>query len=272
MGSAEPHSREHRLLHLIGAVGETAAARQDWRRVLSEGIRELFEVKMGAVSDIGPVRPAPNPRPARMTDVGLTDGERNTLFSYVHDPDAFDPFLSNILAGPRVSRVVTRRDLVPDDNWYGITLVEDYMLKAGLDDVLAGVFIGGVGDQASAFMTVAVRAAGERPFGTVEIESMRMLQQGLAGWSRFLIDHPSHGQPPMQMLALSENPPTRGLPRLSPRLRQLLDCFIQGKSEQQAADEMGLSRHTVHMHAKRLYRAMEVKTRAELVAKALRAR
>jgi DNA-binding CsgD family transcriptional regulator len=272
MGFSDSHSLERSVLRLVGAVGETAAAGEDWRKVLGQGVLELFHVKVGAVSDIGPVRPAPNPRPKRMTDFGLTEGERNALFSYIHDPDAFDPFLSSILAGPRVNRVVTRRDIVPDDNWYGITLVEDYMLKAGLDDVLAGIFIGGVGDQASAFMTVGVRAAGERPFGAPEVEAMRMLQQGLAGWSRFLVDHPTLAAPQANAFTLGEGVSADALPRLSPRLRQLLDCFIQGKTEPQAADEMRLSRHTVHMHAKRLYRAMDVNTRAELVAKALRSR
>lgn len=266
MPNLNTHSPERAALSLVGAVGETAAAGQDWRQVLALGLQSLFNVKMGALVDIDSAHATPNPRPRHVTEVGLTEGERAALWSYVHDPDAFDPFLSNILAGPRSNRVVTRRDVVADDNWYGIPLVEDYIRKAGLDDLLVGVFI--PEGAKSGFMTVAHRALGERSFTSVEAETMRLIQHGLSGWSRLLIDRSA---PPSMTPA--RDPLARfPMPRLSPRLRQLLEGFIAGKSERQVADEMGLSRHTVHMHAKRLYKAMEVKSRAELVAKAMRAR
>jgi DNA-binding CsgD family transcriptional regulator len=233
--------------------------------VLSEGIQDLFRAKMGAVVDIDPTQSGPNPRPQRVTEVGLTSSERRALWSYIDDPDAHDPFLSSVLAGPRQNRVVTRRELVSDDQWYGITLVEDYVLKAGLDDVLAGVFM--IDGGRAGFLTSVLRASKDPAFTPAEADTMRLIQQGLAGWSRFLIDGHSPSAPatlrPIHADAFAQ--------RLSPRLRELLQRFIEGKSEQQAADEMGLSRHTVHMHAKRLYKAMNVKTRAELVAKALRA-
>jgi DNA-binding CsgD family transcriptional regulator len=230
-------------------------------------LQDLFRAKMGAVVDIDPRRASPNPRPQRVTEVGLTQSERRVLWSYMDDPDAYDPFLSSVLAGPRGNRVVTRRDLVRDDQWYGITLVEDYVLKAGLDDVLAGVFMIDGGN--SGFLTVAHRASDGPAFTAAEAETMRLVQQGLAGWSKFLIDERGAAGRLAASSShhLEANP---AVPHLSPRLRQLLDRFIAGKSEQQAADEMGLSRHTVHMHAKRLYKAMNVSTRAELVAKALR--
>lgn len=266
MGLAISQSVERDALALVGAVGETAAAGQCWRTVLSQGMQKLFRAKMGAVSDIGPVRPVPNPRPVRMTDVGLDPSEHATLFSYIQNPEVFDPFLSQVMAGPRTNRVVVRRQIVPDDQWYGIPLLDDHMLKVGLDDVLAGLFVDE--GMSSGFMMIAVRPKGEQPFHDREIETMRLIHRGLNGWCRFLVDHDG----PTLSRAGEPVVATATPPQLSPRLRQLLEFFIEGKSEKQAAEEMGLSRHTVHMHAKRLYRAMQVKTRAELVSKALRAR
>ena len=53
---------------------------------------------------------------------------------------------------------------------------------------------------------------------------------------------------------------------LSPRLVQTLDRLLQGDSEKQVAVRMGISRHTVHAHVKKLYRHFGVNARPELLA------
>ena len=59
-------------------------------------------------------------------------------------------------------------------------------------------------------------------------------------------------------------------PHLSPRLRQTLQHLLAGDSEKQVAGKLGLSRHTVHIYVKSLYRHFEVNSRGELLAKCLR--
>ena len=54
---------------------------------------------------------------------------------------------------------------------------------------------------------------------------------------------------------------------LSPRLGQTLDCLLAGQSEKQAAHQLGLSPHTVHVYVKTLYRRFGVTSRAELLAR-----
>ena len=54
---------------------------------------------------------------------------------------------------------------------------------------------------------------------------------------------------------------------LSPRLQQTLASLLAGDSEKQAAAKMGLSRHTVHVYVKNLYRRYGVSSRGELLAK-----
>ncbi len=46
-----------------------------------------------------------------------------------------------------------------------------------------------------------------------------------------------------------------------------MTCFLDGYSEKEAAQKLGLSKHTVHTYARKLHRALGVATRAELLAR-----
>jgi DNA-binding CsgD family transcriptional regulator len=54
------------------------------------------------------------------------------------------------------------------------------------------------------------------------------------------------------------------LPR---RVRQTLDRMLAGDSEKQIALRLGISRHTVHVYVKTLYRRYAVSSRGELIAR-----
>ena len=53
---------------------------------------------------------------------------------------------------------------------------------------------------------------------------------------------------------------------LSPRMRQVLALLTRGDSEKQVAMALGISRHTIHDHVKRLHRHFGVQSRGELLA------
>jgi DNA-binding CsgD family transcriptional regulator len=55
---------------------------------------------------------------------------------------------------------------------------------------------------------------------------------------------------------------------LPPRLSQTLQLLLQGHSEKQIANQLELSRHTVHNYVKALHQRFEVCSRGELLAKA----
>lgn len=59
---------------------------------------------------------------------------------------------------------------------------------------------------------------------------------------------------------------------LPPRHRQTLQCLLEGDTERQAAQKMGLSRSTVHEYVMAVYRHFAVSSRAELLAHFLRHR
>ena len=62
-------------------------------------------------------------------------------------------------------------------------------------------------------------------------------------------------------------PPGADLTGLRPRLRQTLERLLAGDSEKQIAIRLGLSRHTVHVYVKGLYRHFQVNSRGELLSK-----
>jgi DNA-binding CsgD family transcriptional regulator len=57
---------------------------------------------------------------------------------------------------------------------------------------------------------------------------------------------------------------------LSPRMRQTLERLLAGDSEKEIAARLGLSRHTVHVYVKTLYRRFDVCSRGELLARFVR--
>ncbi len=59
-------------------------------------------------------------------------------------------------------------------------------------------------------------------------------------------------------------------PKLSPRERQTLQYLLAGDSEKQVAAKLDISRHTVHIYVKTLYKHFGVNSRGELLAKCLR--
>ncbi len=54
--------------------------------------------------------------------------------------------------------------------------------------------------------------------------------------------------------------------KLSPRMVQVAHLLIEGYTQQEAADALGLQRHTVHDYVKQIYRRLGVHSRAQLLA------
>jgi DNA-binding CsgD family transcriptional regulator len=54
---------------------------------------------------------------------------------------------------------------------------------------------------------------------------------------------------------------------LSPRERQTLELLLAGNAEKQIASRLAISRHTVHVYVKSLYKRFGVNSRGELLAR-----
>jgi DNA-binding NarL/FixJ family response regulator len=81
----------------------------------------------------------------------------------------------------------------------------------------------------------------------------------LRGWSKV----PLVGR---ALVSASEPSPER----LAPRLRQTLAFLLEGDGEKQVAARLGLSVATTHQYVTALYRHFGVRSRAQLMAHALR--
>ncbi len=53
---------------------------------------------------------------------------------------------------------------------------------------------------------------------------------------------------------------------LSPRVRQVLRCLLEGDGDKQVAHRLGISRHTVNQYTKTIFKHFCVQSRAELMA------
>jgi DNA-binding CsgD family transcriptional regulator len=57
---------------------------------------------------------------------------------------------------------------------------------------------------------------------------------------------------------------------LPPRARQVLRCLLEGDGDKQVAVRLGMSRHTVNAHVRRIFAHFGVTTRSELMARWIR--
>ena len=134
------------------------------------------------------------------------------------------------LGRPRERPVVqtwTREQVVGEREWYSSAMFNDYMLKANIDlGIVSWHLLNGS-------MTHAVSyhlAIGERKFTQRERRLVRFM-------------HPEVGRLIGNALA---GPHGAGRSALSPRLRETLDCLLEGESEKQAARRMGVRFFTAH--------------------------
>lgn len=67
-------------------------------------------------------------------------------------------------------------------------------------------------------------------------------------------------------------PPRRAAFNLTPQENELLRLIVDGHHKKTAAHEMGISVHTVNFHLKNVYEKLQVHSKSEAVAKALRER
>ena len=65
-------------------------------------------------------------------------------------------------------------------------------------------------------------------------------------------------------------PPETSNYKLTPQETELLKLLIEGHHKKTAAKEMGISFHTVSFHLKNIYEKLQVHSKTEAVAKALR--
>ena len=153
------------------------------------------------------------------------------------------------LPGPLTTRA--RRQLVPDSTWYRSASYERFREPAGIDQKALSFFQ----VSATALSGIAFHAPlRDRDLSARELRSLEFF-------------HAELGRLVGGALVSDTEP---GLTDLSRRLRETLACLLEGDTEKQVAARLGVSHATAHQYVTALYRHFGVRSRAQLMAHAMR--
>jgi DNA-binding CsgD family transcriptional regulator len=156
---------------------------------------------------------------------------------------------------PRPGRLITqtRRQVLPDPEWYGSAWYNECHRVIGIDHVLGTIRELAPGGVYHGFNLH--RSMGEPDFSERQRRLLHLFHAELGRLIGPVLVSPTDSYSPT---------------RLPPRVRETLACLLDGDSEKQAAARMGLSVPTVHQYVTALYRHYGVSSRAELLARVVR--
>ena len=246
--------RAYRLIHECRDLGHDPTACPCHA---IEQLTRLVGAQVGVVVEFRLGGPAEPPGVTVLHDHGwLTSRhraywyERDILQREVVRRPTFQEFAAR--SGTLLTR--TREQLVDAAAWYRSAEFQEMHRQFGLDDLLASGFRRP--ESPCLFGLVLIRSLGGERHGERERQLVHLFMDEL---SRYV----------GTALALE---PGGVFAALGPRLRQTLECLLEGDSEKQVAARLGLSRHTVHEYVTALYRRFDVQSRGELMAFFLRHR
>jgi DNA-binding CsgD family transcriptional regulator len=242
----------YRLIHECRDLGHDPTA---WPRHAIEQLTQLVGSQVGLIVDFRLGEPGAPPGITLLHDHGWLIPhhgaywrQRNFVNREVGQAPTFQKFVA--LSGTLLTR--TREQLVDDTAWYRSGEFQEINRQVMVDDLLVSGFWRPVSP--FLFSLGLYRSLGEKRHGERERRLVHLFHHEL---SRHI----------GRALALEHGGAVALLPR---RLRQTLDCLLEGDSEKQVAARLGLSRHTVHEYVKALYRRLGVASRAELMVQYLR--
>jgi DNA-binding CsgD family transcriptional regulator len=239
------------LFVLRGEAEELGALTPECRRHVLARTAELLGAAAGALILDGDAAPG---RKGRILD-SVThnfDGVTRPAFQpLVEWGSAYHPLVARLFERQTGAVgemfVETSRQTLTPRAWYDSPYYCDHVRSIGFDEsIISTVGTGRVGMvQGFGFF----RERGLAPFGDREKELLMLVELGLG---------PFIHRPVTQMVAAS---------RLSPRERDVLAGLLDGLADKEIAARLGISRHTVNQRAKQVFRAFDVHSRAELLAR-----
>jgi DNA-binding CsgD family transcriptional regulator len=235
---------------LIGECRDLGRDPALWQTRMLEGLRPLIGVPV-AVGGEG--RWTPSLEAISAFDVGL-DARGHDLYVAYHREvgPGGDPIFRALRSLRGRHLVRTRRDVVSDAVWYGSAAWNDYRRPIYIDDQLTSVYQ--VSGDGAVSVIALIRARNEQAFSP---RHQRLLS----------FFHAELG-PLIGRSLVSDTEPSADT--LSPRLRQTLVCLLEGDSEKQIASRLRLSPATTHQYVTSLYRHFGVRSRAQLMAHAIK--
>jgi len=249
-----------RIAAIVGECRELGDDAAVWRPHWFAGLAGLVGAGIVMGGELTGVR-AGKPCYTAMADWGWQHGFNRLGWERATAEMATDPCLSRILSfGDYLQRMLqddgaslSRTDYLTDGYWYRSWEYEHLPQAAGVDHALF-CFHSLPGTRDEFHGLFLCRETGARDFSGRDKALVREAQWTL---------RPLVGGP----LARSCEPSPSALP---PRVRQVLQCLLEGDSDKQIAGRLGLSRFTVNGHTKVLFRHFGVAGRLELLARWVR--
>jgi DNA-binding CsgD family transcriptional regulator len=254
--SASLRAQDYRtIFRLVGECRDLGADPVAWRLHVLTQLCGLLGARVGAGGEATGIA---NQQfiPLSTVDVGWeNDDQRQAMFDWMQRqaerraPTALLPWREPING----SLIMSRDEIFSDAEWYNSVQYCDYLRRSELDHLVVSLRQIALGPDHYCGLTI-MRSLGEPRFTGRHKLFLATLHQELA---------PMVGR----QLAAAYEPSARDL---SPRLRQLLECLLEGDSEKQAAARLSLQPQTVNQYVKAIYRHFRVSSRAELLARWVR--
>ncbi|MCB2100655.1 MAG: hypothetical protein KDE22_07280 [Rhodobacterales bacterium] len=252
--SGRPRLRDMRALYnLLEECADLGSDSVAWRNRLLEGASAIIGARVGLYMHVHhALREDEDVKEAMAW--GFMDADHLALWGLYQQEQAQrdDPFHTGYFRDHAV-RLRTRSltGVVNRREWEKSRHYNDFIRPCGLDDrITSSLRVGGGADDTLQTL-VFHRDAGDGAFAPGAKYLVHLLHheiaQRLGGklvWPKSRLD-------------------TSALP---PRILQVLEGLLAGKSEKRIAKDLGLSPHTVNRHVQRLYRHFDVNSRAQLVA------
>jgi DNA-binding CsgD family transcriptional regulator len=175
---------------------------------------------------------------------------------YVRLGAEFNPMVHAYFAERDAGRgpCLSRSDVLSDSQWYRSRYYQDWHNAFGVDAMMYCILPMPASGSLLDVLLVFVRPLRERDFTSRHRAIVRELHEKITA----LIGGP---------LAGFHEPSPADLPS---RIRQTLQCLLEGDSDKQAARRLGLGRYTVNQYTKMIFAHFGVGSRAELLARWIR--
>lgn len=242
----------YRLVTDVVHLGHSAEA---WTTRLGDGLIEIFDARMiGMAWATLPDQPGGFNRSEVEIHHGFTAEESKRFSEAYCGPDG--QFNSEVVRRmtnyPARFATLLRQDIISDEECYALPDFQEVHRPLRIDHAMSSHFV--ALSMRRIFGIGVHRETGRPPYGPEDRRLLRRIHLELARAWRRRISTPE------------EDPAISNLP---PRLRQVLWLLCLGRSEKEIAGQLDLSAHTVHNHVQRLHRELSVRSRAELLSRAL---
>jgi DNA-binding CsgD family transcriptional regulator len=257
------------LLRIAGEAGELGRNETVRRRHVLERLLSLVGGCWAVCSEMdpSPVNESGWAVPNSITCAGeLSSYQQDVIDRYLTGKlAALDPCIPPLLRTNKPVATVRREDVV-DDSWFRSDHFDRVRRPLGFGESMYGILTTPDGRRLKLSMH---RELNDPSFTQRDVRLVQMFNENLAG----LYIAPACACACACACAGGAAGPGAArqhhaaLATLPARVRPVLQRLLAGDGEKQAAQKLGLSRHTVHEYTKVLYRMFGVNSRSELLAR-----